>query len=328
MIATPAPIFGSLAALADPIRARLLLSLERHELGVGELCRVVQLPQSTVSRHLKTLGDEGWVQARAEGTSRRYRLAQDGLEAPARRLWQVVREQTAELPAAVEDRERLRAVLGERRTRSQAFFASAAGRWDRMRDDLLGKRADAWAALGLLDPDLVVGDLGCGTGRVSELLAAFVARVVAVDESGPMLAAARRRLAAHSNVEVRSGDVGALPIADGALDAAIMMLLLAVLDDPGAALAEARRVLRPGGRLLVADFRPHGREELRADFGHARLGVNEHELAAWLADAGFTDIRIRPLASDPDAKGPALQIASARVATRARATTSPRGHSA
>lgn len=325
MTATASPIFGSLAALADPLRARLLLALERQELGVGELCRVVQLPQSTVSRHLKTLGDEGWVQARAEGTSRRYRVAESALVGTGRRLWQVVREQTAALPAAQEDRERLGAVLQERRTRSQAFFASAAGRWDRMRDELLGRRADAVALLGLLEPSLVVGDLGCGTGRVSELLAPFVAQVVAVDESGPMLAAARQRLGALENVEVRGGNVDALPLDDGALDAAVMALLLAVLEDPLPALREARRVLRPGGRLLVADFRPHGREELRADFGHARLGVADDELFSWLAEAGFEDIRIRSLAPETDAKGPALLIAGARVAARDRATSQPRG---
>jgi ArsR family transcriptional regulator len=328
MTAPKLSIHGRLTELADATRCRLLLALEAHELTVGELCTALALPQSTVSRHLRTLSDEGWVQVRAEGTSRRYRLAQEALETPSRRLWQVVREQTAELPAAAEDRERLRAVLGERRSRSQAFFASAAGRWDRLRDDLLGKRADAFALLGLLEPDLVVGDLGCGTGRVSEVLASYVAQVIAVDESGPMLAAARRRLAGQANVEVRSGDIAALPIDDAALDAAVMVLLLAVLDDPMPALHEARRVLKPGGRLLVADFRPHGREELRADFGHARLGTTESELAAWLGDAGFADIRIRPLASDPDAKGPALHIAGARVATRTRATPSPRGHAA
>jgi ArsR family transcriptional regulator len=325
--ATP-PIFGSLAVLADPLRARLLVALERHELGVGELCRVVQLPQSTVSRHLKTLGDEGWVAARAEGTSRRYRLASDLLAPAARRLWQVVREQTLALPATADDRERLQVVLGERRTRSQAFFASAAGRWDKLRDELLGRRADAMALLGLLDPDWVVGDLGCGTGRASEALAPFVARMIAVDESGPMLASARQRLQTHANVDVRAGDVTALPIEDGVLDAAVLVLLLSVLDEPLAALHEARRVLRPGGRLLVADFRPHTREELRLDFGHARLGLAEDEVQTMLADAGFSDIRFRPLAPDPDAKGPALFIAGARVTARPGATSPSRGHAA
>jgi DNA-binding transcriptional ArsR family regulator len=121
------PFFDRLSALADPTRSRLLLLLDRHELTVGELCSVLQLPQSTVSRHLKTLADEGWVTVRAEGTSRRYAMPGAGLDPGARRLWQLVRDQVGATPSARHDLSRAEQVLLERRSTSQAFFSSLAG---------------------------------------------------------------------------------------------------------------------------------------------------------------------------------------------------------
>jgi ArsR family transcriptional regulator len=135
--------------------------------------------------------------------------------------------------------------------------------------------------------------------------------VIAVDESGAMLAAARRRLAEHDNVEVRSGRLENLPIEGGTLDAAILSLVLHFVIDPSAAIAEAGRVLRPGGRLLIVDMLPHEREEYRATMGHLWLGFDEGQISAWLEDAGFTDVRIVALPPDPQAKGPGLFTARA-----------------
>src|SRR5829696_6128599 len=167
-----------MSALADPMRARVLLVLERHELTVSELGATFQLPQSTMSRHLKVLVDEGWLVWRAEGTSRRYAMPVSRLEPHARRLWQLVREEVSALPAADQDAQRVRSVLAQRRTKSQEFFSTAAGEWDRLRGELFGDRADLQALLGLLDDGWTVGDLGCGTGQVSGSLAPFVRRVV------------------------------------------------------------------------------------------------------------------------------------------------------
>src|SRR5919199_6338629 len=224
-------IFEDLTALADATRSRLLLVLDRHELTVSELCAVLQLPQSTVSRHLRVLADEGWVVSRAEGTSRQYRVAAP-LEPPARRLWQLVREQLAEGADASRDAERLRSVVAERRRKSQEFFSTAAGQWDALRAELFGRRVELSALLGLLDDEWVVGDLGCGTGQLAESLAPFVRRVVAVDASRAMLAAARRRLAHAPNVELRLGELEALPAEDGELDAAVLFLVLHYVVDP------------------------------------------------------------------------------------------------
>ena len=133
-------ILDHLASLADTTRSRILLLLDRHELTVSELCGIVQLPQSTVSRHLKALADSGWVASRAEGTSNLYTMTRDDLDASARRLWALVREQVGSSPAAAQDQRRLQAALAERRTKSQEFFSSSAGQWDRVRDDLFGDR--------------------------------------------------------------------------------------------------------------------------------------------------------------------------------------------
>lgn len=320
MAANTPTIFDRMSALSDTTRSRLLLVLEEHELTVSELCAVLQLPQSTVSRHLKVLLDEGWVVSHAEGTSRRYRMLPDRLEPSARRLWNLVREQVSATPFAEHDAQRVQGVLARRRTRSQEFFSSAAGEWDRLRAELFGRRMDLLALLALVDPDWTVGDLGCGTGQMAESLAPFVRRVVAVDESTAMLAAARKRLEGTENVEVRRGTVEGLPIDEGELDAAILFLVFSYLAEPGAAVREAARALRPGGRLLVVDMMPHQREEYRHQMGHLWQGFSREQLAEWFEEAGFWGFRYHPLPADPDATGPVLFAASGR---RSGATRPP-----
>ncbi len=311
------PFFDRLSALADPTRSRLLLLLDRHDLTVGELCSALQLPQSTVSRHLKTLADEGWVTARAEGTSRHYAMPGAALDAGARRLWHLVRDQVGATPSARHDLARAEQVLAERRSTSQAFFSSRAGQWDKVRAELYGSRADLAPFAALLDPAWVVGDLGCGTGQTTAALAPFVARVVAVDDSSAMLAAARRRLSERDNVELRNGRLESLPVGDGELDAAILSLVLHFVVDPAAVLAEVARTLRPGGRLLVVDMLPHEREEYRTTMGHLWLGFDAEQVTTWLQHAGLADVRVVPLPPDPQAKGPGLFTARAvrRAAT-------------
>ncbi|MBX7120478.1 MAG: metalloregulator ArsR/SmtB family transcription factor [Gemmatimonadaceae bacterium] len=296
-----------LSALADPIRTRLLLLLERHELTVSELRAVLQLPQSTVSRHLKVLADGGWVSARVEGTSNRYRHDARALDAGTRRLWTAVRDEALALPTAPRDAARLKGVLAERETRSQAFFASSAGQWDRVRTELFGARTELFALVGLLDPSATVGDLGCGTGQLSEVMAPFARAVIGVDESAAMLRAARARLASAGNVELREGALESLPIEDGALDVAVLSLVLHFVADPSVALAEVRRTLRPGtGRLVLVDMLPHDREEYRQSMGHVWLGFAPEQLVGWSSDAGFRTIRHHALPAAPQAKGPTL----------------------
>lgn len=310
-------IFDHLTALADPTRGRLLYALETRELTVSELAAALQLPQSTVSRHLKVLGDGGWVAARAEGTSRLYRMEREELAPTARKLWEAVRESVGAQPIARHDAARLRAVMEKRRRASEAFFTTAAGQWDALRAELFGARTELVALPGLIDDSLVVGDLGCGTGAVTEALAPFVERVVGVDGSRAMLAAARRRLGARANVELRHGELEELPVADDELGAALLVLTLHHVPEPAAVLAEAARVIAPGGRLVVVDMLPHDREAYRREMGHVWLGFSEKQIGGWLDEADFEGARFITLPADPDAKGPALFAATARRAARA-----------
>ncbi len=311
-------VFQRLSSLSDETRARLLNVLERHELTVSELVAVLQLPQSTVSRHLRILADEGWATTRAEGTKRYYRRT-NRLEPGARRLWDVVRDSLEDSREAAQDEERALEMVARRRTRSQEFFSTAAGRWDSLRAELFGRHPEFPALLGLLDPSWAVGDLGCGTGQLAATLAPYVARVVAVDESPDMLEAARRRLddLDAGDVEVRGGQLEALPVEDGELDVALFSLVLHYVPSPGRALEEARRGLRPGGRVLVVDMASHGREEYRERMGHVWQGFTEAQMREWLSAAGFEGVRYRHLPLDEEAQGPLLFVATGAAGGRA-----------
>jgi ArsR family transcriptional regulator len=308
---TPAPaLFGQLAALADATRARLLLLLDQQPLSVGELCAVMQLPQSTVSRHLKVLADEGWIAVRAEGASRVYRL--NTLGRPARQLWDAVRAEITGMVASQQDVHRLRTVVAARRSRSAAFFAAAAGRWDAVRRDLFGADTEVTPLLALLERDLVVGDLGCGTGQVAVRLSPYVRRVVGVDASPEMVSAARQRMTGLANVEIRQGQLEDLPLDNGELDVALLILVLHYVVEPGRVLLETARVIGPAGRLLIVDMAPHDRAEFQETMGHIWPGFSREELGAWLAETGFSMERHLELPADPKAKGPNLMAVVAR----------------
>jgi ArsR family transcriptional regulator len=310
-------ILDHLASLADTTRSRILLLLDRHELTVSELCGIVQLPQSTVSRHLKALADAGWIAARAEGTSNLYTMTRDEMDGSARRLWLLVREQVGPTRAAAQDQRRLQAVLAERRTKSQEFFSSSAGQWDRVRDDLFGDRFHLAALAAFAEREWTVGDLGCGTGTVSVALAPFVARVVAVDSSAAMVQAAKKRLQGFDNVDLRRGELEALPIDDARLDAATLMLVLHHVPEPERALGEVSRVLKPGGRVVLVDMLPHDRDSYRQQMGHVWLGFGDEHVQRLLTGTGFKDVRIVSLPPDAKAKGPGLFVATAKKQTQA-----------
>ena len=180
-----------------------------------------------------------------------------------------------------------------------------------MRGDLFGDRFHLWAVLGLVDPTLTVGDLGCGTGQLTETVAPYVRRVIAVDGSAEMLDAARQRLGRFENVDVRKGELEALPINDCELDAAVLSLVLHYSAEPVRTLSEVARVCHPGAKVLVVDMLPHHHEEYQQQMGHVWLGFSEKQIVKFLAAAGFEDARVRALPVDADAKGPALFAAVA-----------------
>jgi DNA-binding transcriptional ArsR family regulator len=261
-------VLDQLSILADPTRSRVLLLLERHELTVGELCTILQLPQSTVSRHLKLLADDGWLVSRGEGTSRFYRMLGDRLDESTKSLWSVVRGQISVSAGARQDERRADGVLAKRRDKAIVFFRDSSKLWDVMRAEMIGERADLLALLHLLE--------------------------------------------SHGNVELRVGTIESLPIDDGALDAAILFLVAHFVTDPARAMSEVRRVLRPGGRLLVVDLMSHDRVDYVVQLGHVWQGFDGPQMTAWLEGAGFTSCRYQPLPVAPEAKGPTLFVATGR----------------
>ncbi len=314
--ATDRAISDLLADLSDAVRLRMLSILEREELSVGEVAQVVQLPQSTVSRHLKTLSEGGWLRRRSAGPATLYRLSLDELEPAARDLWLAVRQQAEALAGAEEDRRRLGSVLAKRREDSIAFFGKLAGEWDELRQELFGTTFTADALLSLVPGEWVVADLGCGTGNAAEHIAPYVEHVIAVDQSEAMLEAARKRLRGAENVEYRVGTLEALPLPDESVDAATCLLVLHHVEDPLRVLREMRRVLRTyrgGGLAVIVDMVAHDRAEYREQLGHRHLGFDQREMERMLREAGFGRIRVRELPASPSGKGPGLFVAIARV---------------
>lgn len=302
-----------LGTLADATRLRLLRLTEREELGVSDLCAVLQLPQSTVSRHLKVLSDEGWLISRRQATNNLYRTILDELDSAQRELWLLTRQRTAHWATLAQDEVRLAARLAERAGDSRAFFDDAASGWDRTRDELYGSAFGHEALLALLPPEWTVADLGCGTGRLAQQLAPAVREVIGIDNSAAMLKAAAAHTRQQRNITLKKGELTALPLDDGCCDAALCVLVLTYLDEPLAVLREMRRILRPGGRAVVVDLLQHNRDDFRRGLGQRCLGFAPGNLKNQLVAAGFVAANCRPLTPAPDAKGPALLLATGQT---------------
>jgi ArsR family transcriptional regulator len=267
-----------------------------------------------VSRHLKILADEGWLLSQRQGTNHRYRFAAQSLVTAQRTLWSLAREQTDAWATVDQDRLRLSALLREKRAASRdsrAFFAGAAAQWDKLRGELYGERFTTAAMLALLPGDCVVADLGSGTGRIAEELAPYVGRVIGVDNSPAMLKAAQKRTAELPNVDLRLGELQALPIEDGHCDAAMLLLALTYVSEPAAVLAEAARILKPNGRLVIVDLLPHDRDDFRRQMDQQSMGIDPKQMRELLESAGLSQVRLRSLPPEPAARGPAVFLASA-----------------
>jgi ArsR family transcriptional regulator len=317
-----------LRAAGDPTRLRLLLLLREAELTVSELIQIVGQSQPRVSRHLKLLTEAGLILRFKEGSWVFYRAADKGQGAE---LGATLADLAQEDAAALEsDLRRLAQVREARTAVATAFFKANAAEWERLRS-LHAPETDVETAIvrllhqGPLDSVL---DAGTGTGRMLELLAPHIKRGVGVDTSAEMLAIARDRLErAHAqHCQVRLSDVYRLPFADGTaeqgFDAVLFHQVLHYLDDPGAAVVEAARVLKTGGRILIADFAPHELEFLRQELAHRRLGFSDREVQGWFEAAG-----LKPLASE--AIAPSSANAQAKLTVRiwlaeATATRAPR----
>lgn len=291
----------ALKAAAEPTRLRLLALCAHGELSVTDLTQILDQSQPRVSRHLKLLSDAGLLERFREGTFAYFRLARRGPAAELART--LVDAIPGDDPALACDLERLEAIRRARGEAAATYFRENAARWHVVRRLHVPEREVETALLSLL-PETGVRDLldiGTGTGRMLELLGPRVDHALGVDSSREMLAVARARLA-HAdlrNCQVRHADMYQLPVATASVDVAVLHQVLHYAEEPAEVLAEAARVLRPGGRLLVVDFARHTLESLRAEHAHRRLGFTEDEIADWCREAGLACAPAVHLPGDP-----------------------------
>ena len=276
--------------LADPTRLRILALLREMELSVGELAQVLGQSQPRVSRHAKILIDAGLAGRHKEGSWVFLSLGEPERVAPLFTLLDRWAEIDGEDRWAIADAARLAAVRADRAAAAERYFALHAKDWDELRS-LHVAESDVEAAVARALGERSVGrlvDIGTGTGRMLELFAAEADSAVGIDRSPEMLRLARVKLAqAGLAAELRQGDMYSLPLPAGAADTVILHQVLHYAQQPAAAVAEAARLIAPGGRLLIVDFAPHEREELRARDAHARLGFADEAVTGWMAAAGL-----------------------------------------
>ncbi len=292
-----------LRAAAEPTRLRILALLAREELAVLELCRILGQSQPRVSRHLKLLAEAGLVERFPDGAWVFYRLTRG---CPAR----AVVDQALALIAADDatlaaDASRLAGVAEGRAAQAGAYFARNAERWDEIRSLYTTEAAVEAEILAMAGegPFERLVDLGSGTGRMLTLLSERARSSVGLDLSRQMLNIARGHVAAAglAACELRHGDILETGLAGGEADLVVVHQVLHYLADPAAAVAEAARLVSPGGAALIVDFAPHDLEFLRAEHQHRRLGFSDAEMARWLEDAGLCDVEARTLPRPADA---------------------------
>lgn len=294
-------LLAALRAAAEPTRLRLLALCAHAELSVSELTQIMGQSQPRVSRHLKLLCEAGLLDRFREGTNAFYRLAADGRAAEfARSLVDSIptEDQTLTL-----DLERLEAIRRDRANAAAEYFRKNAQEWHAIRSLYVPEKDVEQALLQLLPDEGLheVLDIGTGTGRILELLAGRTERAVGIDQSRDMLSVARANLerAGMRNCTARLGDMYALPWPAASFDAVTVHQVLHFAEEPSYVIAEAARVLRPGGRLVVVDFAPHDREELREVHKHRRLGFHDAEVQRWFRESGMTAGPAVRLPGDP-----------------------------
>jgi SAM-dependent methyltransferase len=294
-------LLSALRAVAEATRLRLMVLCARGELTVSEITQILGQSQPRVSRHLKLLCEAGLLERFREGSWVFYRASQSGpLGALARQL--VAACDDAD-PTFALDLQRLAAIKRRRADLASAYFRENAAQWHRIRSLYVGERVVEAALVDIIaaaDPSDLL-DIGTGTGRMLEILAPRVERALGIDQSREMLAVARVNVerAGLQNSVVRLGDMYQLALPDASFDAVVIHQVLHYADRPAAAIAEAARVLRPNGILVLVDFAPHALEYLREEHAHRRLGFADAEIAEWCRAAGLEPAPPRLLQGDP-----------------------------
>jgi ArsR family transcriptional regulator len=283
------PLADLFQSLADPTRLRILALLARMELSVGELALLLEQSQPRVSRHVRILADSGIIDRRKEGSWVFLAISEDER---TQKLLEAVEAWTDAPSSAVfeEDSARLDAVRADRAEAAERYFAAHADVWDSIRSLHVSEDEVERAISRALDSQYLgtLVDIGTGTGRMIELFGPRADEAIGIDRSSEMLRLARVKLeSAGVRSSLRQGDMYALPLDDGAADCIIIHQVLHYAHAPADAIAEAARVLAPGGTLLVVDFAAHDREELRSRDAHLRLGFSDEAMASWFSAAGL-----------------------------------------
>jgi ubiquinone/menaquinone biosynthesis C-methylase UbiE len=278
-------------ALADSTRLRILAAVAEEELTVGEIREVVDSVQSAVSRNLAILREAGFVRDRREGTNVYFSLRRD-MAGPANKLFESAAASFTDLPKAQEDRKRLGRCREKRMRQSRGYFEAIAGDWERIRKSCFDDRLSSLALEKLLPSNLVLADIGCGTGSLTRELARVAKKVIAVDLSQEMIRRAKllTREKDISNVEFRRGDAAALPLSRDSVDAAFCVMVLHFLECPERAVRELCRVTRPGGSIVLLDLVPHEQEWMRGEMAHRWLGFDRSTIAKWFRAAGCAGV--------------------------------------
>ena len=298
-------LVGVLKAAGEGTRLRLLALLADGDHSVKDLTEILRQSQPRVSRHLKLLADAGLVARNAEGAWAYYGLAQSG-DGAALAQWLIARLDPDDAERS-RDSERQAEVRAGQQAQAAQYFATVAESWDLLRTLHVPEEAVEAAVLAALGDKTVDSliDLGTGTGRMLEVLAARYKRGLGIDTSREMLAVARSRLASAGigHAQVRLGNIGDLDSAIGPADRVVLHQVLHYFDDPGRMLAQARRLLKPGGELLIVDFAPHELEFLRSEHAHRRLGLSPAQMSGWAAAAGLRVADLREFPSDTAEQG-------------------------
>lgn len=294
------PALAALRAIGEDTRLRLVALLRHGELTVTDLTEICGQSQPRISRHLKLLAEAGLVDRHREGAWVYFALVAEG---PLRELVDGVLATVDPFdPLLTGDLDRLAGVRARRATAAQEYFARIAASWDHVRSlhapDSVVESAILSAVADRHYPNLL--DIGTGTGRMLELLAPHAGRLVGLDSSHSMLAVARANIARAElptgQVELRQGDVYSMPFERASYDLIVIHQVLHYLDDPARAVAEAARLVTPGGRLLVVDFAPHELQSLQTEHNHRRLGFRADTLDGWLAQAGLRTVHADSIA--------------------------------
>lgn len=277
-------------AMGDPSRLRIMTLLRRGELAIGEIAQLLEQSQPRVSRHVRILEEAELAERRKEGSWVFVRLVRSPTTDALMQFADQVTLSTLETRISESDRKRLTAVQEEREAAAGRYFAAHAEEWDAIRSLHVAEAEVEQSILAMMRNRRLghLLDIGTGTGRMAMIMGASATRVTALDRSPEMLRIARGRLSgATVPVELVQGDFTALPLADDSVDSIVMHQVLHYAASPDQVIAEAARVLRPSGHVLIVDFAPHDREELRRDAAHARLGFSDGQIRGWFAASGL-----------------------------------------